>query len=48
MSAPECARCGVTVNDLPYQDLGLDYEEALDVMFDHDGSDWYCNGCFAA
>ena len=41
----ECARCGIRPSDLPLADLGLTEDDAADFMFDHDGDDWFCQGC---
>lgn len=41
----ECAGCGVTAADLPYEDLGLDLEEASDTLFERINGATYCRGC---
>jgi hypothetical protein len=41
----ECAGCGVTAADLPYEELGLDLEEASDVLFQQVDGATYCEGC---
>lgn len=43
----ECARCGVTPGDVPYEDLGLDLDDVADFLFEHDGERWLCQGCAA-
>lgn len=37
----ECYRCGVTAFDLPYEELGLDLDEASELLFD----EGMCQGC---
>lgn len=41
----ECATCGVTAADLPYEEMGLTLEGASDELFDHDGPEARCMGC---
>lgn len=43
----ECAMCGVTAADLPYEDLGMTLDEASELLFDNDGTATYCQGCDA-
>lgn len=43
----ECASCGITAADLPYEDLGMTLEEASDLLFDHDDVVTTCQGCSA-
>lgn len=42
----ECALCGVTPHDLPFEELGLTAEEAADVLFERDQGETYCQGCW--
>lgn len=41
----ECARCGVTAADLPYEQMGMTLAEASEFLFDHDGNTVLCQGC---
>jgi hypothetical protein len=41
----ECAGCGVTAADLPYEELSLDLEEASTVLFEQVDGTTYCEGC---
>ncbi|MBA0126311.1 hypothetical protein H0B56_12235 [Haloechinothrix sp. YIM 98757] len=41
----ECERCGVTVSDLPIEELGLSTEEAAEAMFDEHDGQTLCQGC---
>lgn len=41
----ECASCGVTAADLPYEDMGLTVAMASEFLFDHEGPVVRCNGC---
>ena len=41
----ECAGCGVTAADLPYEDLGMTLAEASEFLFDHDGPTVLCRMC---
>lgn len=47
MANAECARCGVTAADLPYEELGMTLAEASEFLFDHDneGRGVLCQGC---
>jgi hypothetical protein len=45
MSNPECDGCGITAEDLPYEDLGLSREEAAEYMFEAIGSRILCRSC---
>lgn len=37
----ECACCGVTAADLPYEEMGLSRDEASEFLFE----DGLCQGC---
>lgn len=41
----ECVACGIAVSDLPYEELGLDVDEAADVLFERIDGQTYCQGC---
>lgn len=45
---PECARCGVTVYDLPFEELGLSAEDAVETMFEQHEGRTLCQGCYGA
>lgn len=47
MTNAECARCGVTAADLPFEEMGMTLAEASEFLFDHDneGRGILCNGC---
>lgn len=38
----ECEHCGVTVHDLPFEELGLSVEEAADSLFERVDGVTYC------
>lgn len=43
----ECTTCGVTANDLPWEELGMaDLDEASELLFDWLDEKPYCQGCF--
>lgn len=41
----ECAACGITAADLPYEEMGLELGEASDVLFERIRNATYCQGC---
>lgn len=41
----ECAACGVTAADLPFEDMGLTLDQASEVLFDGDEGVVLCQGC---
>lgn len=43
----ECSRCGVTAADLPFEEMGLDLDEASDLLFDRENGETLCQGCAA-
>ena len=41
-----CTGCGLSVHDLPLEELGADEDMALAAFFQHaDDGHLYCNGC---
>lgn len=41
----ECVRCGIMVSDFYYEELGLDIEDAADLLFEQVNGETYCQGC---
>lgn len=41
----ECTTCGVTLHDLPFEELGLSEEDAADTLFEYIKGKTYCWGC---
>lgn len=44
----ECAQCGVTTSDLPYEEMGLGPDDADEALFEQVDGQTMCQGCGAA
>ena len=42
---PECEGCGITAEDMPYEDLGIPRDEVAEIMFVHSDGGRICVGC---